>query len=178
MSSLRVHYVSRTGRGRLQAQLADAIAAYREICGQRQLAFEQSGDGWHDNPHFNHLQQLEASSTHKIAELRELLAGTQIFEVTDGKRPTDRARLGSIAHLELRNLATGRVDTRLIEIVGFQEGDEVGARVPYDAPLAKAILGKRTGDVVETRFPGGRMEIEVVELFESEADAQMREPVK
>jgi transcription elongation factor GreA len=172
MSSLHVHYVSRAGRDKLQAALADAVDAYQEICRQRQLAFELSGDGWHDNPHFNHLQQLEANGTHKIAELRELLARTQIFEVADGKRPTDRARLGSIAYIEVSNLATGQLSTRVIEIVGFQEGDESGARVSYDAPLAKVLLGKRPGDVVETHLPGGRVEIELVELFESEAAAQ------
>ena len=172
MSQVRVHYVSQSGRERLQAALSAAIEAHQEICRQRQLAFELSGDGWHDNPHFNHLQQLEANSTHRIADLRNVLARTQIVEVADGQRPIDRARLGSIAHIEVADRATGQITTRVIEIVGFQEGNAAGGRVSYDAPLAKALLGRRAGDVVETTLPSGRVEIVLVELFESEDDAQ------
>lgn len=177
MGSLHVHYVSRSGRDKLQASLARAVEAHEDICRQRQAAFELSGDGWHDNPHFNYLQQLEASGTRKIAELRELLAQTQVFEVTDGRRPTDRARLGSIALIGVSNVESGRVETKVIEIVGFQEGDERGNRVAYDAPLAAAILGKRPGDRIETDLPLGRVEIELLTLFRNAADAEAERPV-
>jgi transcription elongation factor GreA len=171
MTSLRLLYVSNAGRQKLQTALAEAIAAHQEICRERQVAFELSGDGWHDNPHFNYLQQLEANATRKIAELRDLLATARVWEVADGARPTDRARLGSIALLSLCNVENGTMGRRLIEIVGFQEGDESGMRVPYDAPLAAALLGKKPGDVIDVTLPIGPVEIELLELYRSTSEA-------
>lgn len=50
------------------------------------------------------------------------------------------------------------------EIVGEDEADAGAQRIAPQAPLARALLGARVGDVVEWRRPAGRRQIEVIAI--------------
>ncbi|WP_347312739.1 GreA/GreB family elongation factor [Defluviimonas sp. SAOS-178_SWC] len=50
------------------------------------------------------------------------------------------------------------------EIVGEDEADASAHRIAPQAPLSRALLGARVGDVVEWRRPAGRMELEVIAI--------------
>jgi transcription elongation factor GreB len=49
-----------------------------------------------------------------------------------------------------------------ITIIGVDEADPERGRISWVAPVARALLGKRVGDVVRLRTPAGMEEIEVV----------------
>lgn len=49
-------------------------------------------------------------------------------------------------------------------IVGPDESDARRGLVSVDAPLARALLGRRAGDEVELRRPGGEVELRIVEV--------------
>jgi transcription elongation factor GreB len=53
---------------------------------------------------------------------------------------------------------------RTVCIVGMDEVDPARGRVSWVAPVAKALLQAREGDVVAVRTPGGTAEIEVVAI--------------
>ena len=53
---------------------------------------------------------------------------------------------------------------RQIDIVGVDEADATSGRIAFVAPLARALLGKRAGDVVTLRTPRGDEELEVVSV--------------
>jgi transcription elongation factor GreB len=53
---------------------------------------------------------------------------------------------------------------RTVCIVGMDEVDPARGRVSWVAPVAKALLRAREGDVVTVRTPGGAEEIEVVAI--------------
>lgn len=157
-------YVTREGLERLRARLAEQLRRHEEICEERTIAHELSGDGWHDNPHFNYLQQMEANSTWKIRELERLIARARVVEVDEGRRPTRRVRLGSVVTLSLYNLDTEEEREQTLEVVGHQETDPQRGRLAYDSPLGRALLGHEPGDVFELDLPEGRLEVEVVAL--------------
>jgi transcription elongation factor GreA len=157
-------YVTPLGLERLTARLAEQRRRHEEICEQRALAHELSGDGWHDNPHFNYLQQMEANSTWKIRELEDLVARVRVVEVEEGRRPTSNVRLGSLVTISACDKVTGEEREQTIEIVGHQESDPKAGRVAYDSPLGRALLGRRAGECFEVRLPDARLEVEIVEL--------------
>lgn len=49
-------------------------------------------------------------------------------------------------------------------IVGPDESDARRGLVSVHAPLARALLGRRAGEVVEVQRPGGAVELEVIEV--------------
>jgi transcription elongation factor GreB len=54
--------------------------------------------------------------------------------------------------------------TRTITILGIDESDSTRAEVSWIAPIARALLKARVGDVVTLRTPSGPREIEVLEV--------------
>jgi len=50
------------------------------------------------------------------------------------------------------------------QIVGTEEADITNGMISYDAPLARALLGKEEGDEVTFHAPGGSRTFEVVGL--------------
>jgi transcription elongation factor GreB len=79
--------------------------------------------------------------------------------------PEDRGEVRFGACVRLRGGVGGagadRV-VRAIRIVGVDEADAAHGLVAFTAPLARALLGRRAGDVVGVRAPGGEEELEIL----------------
>ncbi|MBY0337427.1 MAG: transcription elongation factor GreB [Acetobacteraceae bacterium] len=58
-----------------------------------------------------------------------------------------------------------------ITIVGMDEADAERGRISWVAPVARALLGKRVGDVAKLRTPQGVEDIEIVSISYPEAKA-------
>jgi transcription elongation factor GreA len=50
------------------------------------------------------------------------------------------------------------------QIVGEDEADLKKGKISYSSPIAKALIGKFSGDVAEVRTPGGMKEFEIVDV--------------
>jgi len=55
-------------------------------------------------------------------------------------------------------------DARTYRLVGPDEFDVGAGLISVDAPLGRALLGKREGDVVTVRRPAGEVELTIVEV--------------
>jgi transcription elongation factor GreB len=73
--------------------------------------------------------------------------------------PADRGEIRFGARV--RAAAAGG-DVRDIRIVGVDEADPAANAIAFVAPLARALLGRRVGDVVSVRTPGGEEELSVL----------------
>ena len=51
---------------------------------------------------------------------------------------------------------------RTIQIVGVDEADAASGKIAFTAPLARALLGKTTGESATVRAPRGDEELEVL----------------
>lgn len=76
--------------------------------------------------------------------------------VDPSAQPHDEVRFGATV-----TLATGDGDTRRITIVGVDEADAGQGRVAFLAPIARAVLGLRVGDVATLRTARGEEELVV-----------------
>ena len=92
----------------------------------------------------------------RIAELESKLANAQIINPAlieaDG-----RCVFGST--VELEELNTGEVVT--YQIVGDDEANIKESKISVSSPIARALIGRRTGDVAEVNAPSGMREYEI-----------------
>jgi transcription elongation factor GreB len=65
-----------------------------------------------------------------------------------------------------------RDEERTITIKGIDEADSLRGEVSWVAPIARVLLKARVGDELQLMTPGGREEIEVVEVSYPEPGAQ------
>ena len=95
----------------------------------------------------------------RIAELESKLSNAQIIDPVlleaDG-----RCVFG--ATVELEDVADGGVVT--YQIVGDDEADIKQGKISISSPLARALIGKYSGDVAEVKAPGGVHEYEILDV--------------
>lgn len=101
-------------------------------------------------------ERLAAATGAHRAELERRIA-TAVVAAAPGER--DEIRFG--ARVKLRS---GDGQSRTIEIVGVDEADPGVGLIAFVAPLARALLGRRAGDVVTVRSPGGSDEMTVTSV--------------
>jgi transcription elongation factor GreB len=90
------------------------------------------------------------------AELEQRIAGAVLTPP-----PADRAQVRFGARVRA---ATSGGDVRDLQIVGVDEADPAAHAIAFVAPLARALLGRRAGDVVTARTPGGEEELTVLSV--------------
>ena len=146
------------GAERLQAELhrlktverPDVINAIAEARAQGDLS---------ENAEYDAARERQAFIEGRIQELDGTLSNAQIIDPTtldvDGK-----AVFG--ATVEIEDLETG--DRVTYQIVGDIEADIRANLISVSSPVARALIGKETGDVVEVHAPAGVREYEVVSI--------------
>lgn len=161
-------WMTQVGYQNLLAKIAEKEKEYEQVRGHRQVAFELSGDGWHDNPEFNRMQQLEANLNHTLKTLTDRLDSMKFIEISDAMRNTQQVEIGSIVYLRRYDLADDSEQAEVWEIRGFDETDLSQKHLAYNAPLAEKIMHLQVGDVAEEVQIGSRyFDIEVVKLFKT-----------
>ena len=172
--STEIVYVTSKGYQQLQQQLSYKQQEYAQICQHRQVASELSGDGWHDNPEFNRMQQLEANLNHMVKKLSERLQYARTIEVHDAMRSMQQVAIGSIVEITRYAMDDSEQMTEIWEVMGFDETNIGHAQLGYNVPLASALMGLQVGEFAEDLQLGSRLwEIEVVKLYPNRKAAGM-----
>jgi transcription elongation factor GreB len=76
--------------------------------------------------------------------------------------PADRDEIRFGAHVRLRG-TDGRIQQ--VQIVGVDEANPAAGVIAFVAPVARALLGRRVGEVVTVRAPGGAEALKVLEIY-------------
>jgi transcription elongation factor GreA len=127
-----------------RARAADELQRAREIAGD-------AGDN---------VELLEARREHerleaRIATVEELLRGARAVEDADLVRGT--AGVGS--EVEVEDVDSGTHD--VFGLVGSPEAAPVEGRISVESPVGRALVGCRSGDVVEVDTPRGTRHLHV-----------------
>lgn len=112
-----------------------------------------------ENAEYHAAREQQAFSEGRIKEIESKLAHAQIIDITkvnaDGK-----VVFG--ATVELEDLDTEAKVS--YQIVGEDEADIKACRISVSSPLARALIGKREGDVATVKAPGGLKEYEILSV--------------
>jgi transcription elongation factor GreB len=93
----------------------------------------------------------------RLSALDERLSSAH--EVDPRTQPHDEVRFGATV-----TVRPGSGPERRHRIVGVDEADAARGLVAFVSPLARALLGKRVGEVAVVRLPRGEEELEVLAI--------------
>ena len=109
-----------------------------------------------ENAEYEAARERQGFIEGRIIELEAKLGNAQIIDPAllddDG-----RVVFGSTVEL----IETSGSASVSYQIVGEDEADIKLGKISYSSPIAKALIGKSEGDVVEVRTPGGLKEFEI-----------------
>ncbi|MFZ9479135.1 MAG: transcription elongation factor GreA [Steroidobacteraceae bacterium] len=110
-----------------------------------------------ENAEYHAAREQQGFIEGRIAEIEGKLSTADIIDVTQ-LSPAGRVVFGATVDLEAE--ADGKRVT--YTIVGEDEADIRAGRIAIISPIARALIGKSEGDVVEVTAPGGTRSYEIV----------------
>jgi transcription elongation factor GreA len=126
------------------------IAAIEEARGHGDLS---------ENAEYQYAKEKQSFMETRIQELETKLATAEIIDTS--KIPRDKVVFGS--KFIVCNTETDEEVT--YQIVGVDESDIGKGLISIASPLAKALIGKKPGNVVVFKSPAGEKEYEVLKII-------------
>lgn len=146
------------GAEKLRAELQELKTVRRPVI-ITAIAEARSHGDLAENAEYHAAKERQSFIEGRIAEIETKLANAQIINPTlldaDG-----RCVFG--ATVELEDVASREIVT--YQIVGEDEADIKLGKISIGSPIARALIGKYSGDVAEVQAPGGVREYEILDV--------------
>jgi len=112
-----------------------------------------------ENAEYDAAKEKQSFIEGRIVELEGKLANAQII---DPAHVDADGRCVFGATVELAEVGSGEPVT--YQIVGDDEADIKSGKISISSPIARALIGKYSGDVAEVKAPGGIKEYEILDV--------------
>jgi transcription elongation factor GreA len=124
----------------------------------RQIAEARTHGDLSENAEYHAARERQSFIEGRIAELEEIVASAEVIDPST--LSGDHVKFGALVRLvdeETEKEAN-------YQIVGVHEADIKRGRLSVSSPLAKALIGKKTGDAVSVPAPGGDRSYEILDV--------------
>ena len=112
-----------------------------------------------ENAEYHAAKERQSFIEGRIAELEGKLSNAQIINPAQIEAD-GRCVFG--ATVELEDMGSG--DEVTYQIVGDDEADIKQGKISISSPIARALIGKKAGDVAEVKAPAGVREYEIIDV--------------
>lgn len=112
-----------------------------------------------ENAEYHAAREQQSFLEGRIASIESTLAEAQIIDVSNLK---SEGKVVFGVTIDLVNMETDKEVT--YQIVGEMEADIEESKISITSPIARALIGKEEGDVVEVNAPGGMVKYEILEV--------------
>lgn len=149
-----------TGADMLRAELTQLKTQDRPATIQAIAEARAHGD-LSENAEYAAAKERQSFIEGRIAEIESKLANAVIINPS---QIDDDGRVVFGATVELDDLTTDGAGAKAYQIVGEDEADIKKGKLSITSPIARSLIGKYAGDVVEVATPGGRREYEILDV--------------
>lgn len=137
-----INYLESVERPKVSAQIAEA---------------RDKGD-LSENAEYDAAKEAQGMLEMKIAKLKDQVANARIIDETKLQSET----IQIMSKVLLKNKKTGQEMN--YTIVAESEANLREGKISIKTPIAKALLGKKVGEVVDVKVPAGIMSFEVLNI--------------
>jgi transcription elongation factor GreA len=111
-----------------------------------------------ENAEYHATKDRQSFIVGRLAELEDKIARAQVIDVS--KLSGKQIKFGATVNL----LEEDSGEKSKYKIVGEDESDVKAGKISISSPIARALIGKEEGDVVEVMAPGGAKSYEIVKV--------------
>ncbi len=124
----------------------------------RQIAEARDKGDLSENAEYDAAKEAQGLLEMKISQLKEIIAKARLIDET--KLNTETVQI--LNKVKIRNTANKAV--MQYTIVSESEANLKEGKISVNTPIAKGLLGKKVGDIVEIKVPSGTMKFELIEI--------------
>jgi len=153
----RISYVTEEGLQKLKDELDQLMNVERPSISKLIADARDKGD-LTENAEYDAAKEAQGMLEMKIIKLQEVIANSRIL---DGSK-IDTSKVQILNKVKIRNNKNN--STMEYIIVSESEADLKAGKLSVNTPIAKGLLGKKVGDVVEIQVPSGTIPFEIIEI--------------
>ena len=152
-----VKYYTQEGLDALKRELNQLESVERPKISQAIADARDKGD-LSENAEYDAAKEAQGMLELKIANLKNLISTARVLD--ESKIDVSKVLIYSI--VKIKNLKNNMEMT--YTIVPESEADLKGGKISVSSPIAKALIGNSTGDVVSVQAPAGVMDFEILDV--------------
>jgi len=137
-----INYLEGVRRPEISAQIAEA---------------RDKGD-LSENAEYDAAKEAQGILETKIAQLKGLVSNARIID--EGQINTDTVQI--LNKVKIKNMQNNAIMT--YTLVADSEANLKENKIAVSTPIAKGLIGKKVGDIVEIKIPSGIIKLEILEI--------------
>lgn len=147
-------YLSPEGIESIKKELLELKNKKRQEIAKRLQEAKDLGD-LSENAEYFEAKEAQSFNESRIAELEELLKNAIVIKTPSAENIIN---IGSKIEVKTNN------DTEIFSIVGSTEAKPQEGKISNESPLGRAFLGRKVGDEIEIKTPGGIIKYRVIKI--------------
>ncbi len=150
-------YLTEKGLEKLKRELEELRTVQRpEI--SRQIADARDKGDLSENAEYAAAKEAQGMLELKISNIEDKIANSRLID----ESRIDTSSVQVLNRVKIKNKNNGAIMEYLL--VPESEADLKAAKLAVNSPIAKGLLGKKVGDVVEVKVPSGLMSFEIINI--------------
>jgi transcription elongation factor GreA len=146
-----------SGRRNIEEELDRLVTVDRHEVANRIRDAKDYGD-LTENAEYEAAKNAQAFVEGRILDLKRILASARTLDETEV--PKDQVGIGTT--VTVKDLTYN--DNMTLKIVSAYEADPNKDRISDQSPIGRSLMGRKVGEVVKVKTPGGMSSYEIVEI--------------
>ena len=150
-------YMTEEGLANLKKELEQLVSVERPAISQQIAEARDKGD-LSENAEYEAAKEAQGMLEMKIARLEDMIANARIID--ESKINTSQVQI--LNKVKIKNTKNNKL--LVYTLVSESESDIKNGKISVATPIARGLLGKKVGDVVDIKVPSGIMSFEIMEI--------------
>jgi transcription elongation factor GreA len=150
-------YMTEEGLAKLKNELEQLAAVERPAISQQIAEARDKGD-LSENAEYDAAKEAQGLLEMRIARMEDMVAKARIID----ESKIDTSHVQILNKVKIKNVQNNQQVEYML--VSESEADVKTGKISVATPIAKGLLGKVVGDVVEIQVPSGVMSFEIMEI--------------
>jgi len=150
-------YMTEEGLANLKKELEQLVSVERPAISQQIAEARDKGD-LSENAEYEAAKEAQGMLEMKIARLEDMIANARIID--ESKINTSQVQI--LNKVKIKNTKNNKLV--VYTLVSESESDIKNGKISVATPIARGLLGKKVGDVVDIKVPSGIMSFEIMEI--------------
>ena len=154
---VQASYMTEEGLDNLKKELEQLTTVERPAISQQIAEARDKGD-LSENAEYDAAKEAQGLLEMRIARMEDMLAKARIID----ESKIDTSHVQILNKVKIKNIKNSQQVEYML--VSESEADIKNGKISVATPIAKGLLGKEVGDVVEIKVPSGVMSFEIIEI--------------
>ena len=154
---MAISYVTEDGYNKMVEELRQ-LETFDRPAISKQIAEARDKGDLSENAEYDAAKEAQGLLEMKISLLKEKIANARLID--ESKLSAGIVQI--LSKVEIKNTKSGQRMTYML--VSEQEANLKEGKLAINTPIAKALLGKKAGDMVEVTVPAGKIPFEILNI--------------